>query len=424
MQQVPDHITAQSRATGVMQHVLIVDDSRLQRRILRSFLERQGLTVAEAATGAEALELAGAQAFDLVLSDWMMPGMNGLEFCRAFREMSRESYAYFILLTSKSEKDEVALGLDAGADDFLTKPLHPDELRARITAGERILRIERELVEKARLVSETLTELQSLYDCLDRDLVEARKLQQSLVRERHRKLDGGEVSLLLRPSGHVGGDLVGFFPISDSRVALFSLDVSGHGVASALMTARLAGLLSGHTPEQNIALLSGADARSPAAICAHLNRLLCEEMETDQYLTLAYADVDLESGLCTMAQAGHPHPVWQRGLSSPQFLGQGGLPIGLLAQAEYESFSVTLQPGDRILLLSDGITECPDDAGAELGEDGLSRFLTENSHNGPALLDALVAHLVAHAGGAEFRDDVSGVLFEYHGRKAIAPPAS
>ena len=125
--------------------------------------------------------------------------------------MRRKSYGYFILLTSKSDKEEVAHGLDAGADDFLTKPVNAGELRARISAGARILGMERELTEKNRLIKSTLDELQVLYDSLDSDLIEAKKLQQSLVRERHR--DFGPRGLPdAAIGGHVGGDLVGMFP--------------------------------------------------------------------------------------------------------------------------------------------------------------------------------------------------------------------
>ncbi|MDH5453346.1 MAG: response regulator, partial [Paracoccaceae bacterium] len=166
--------------------VMVVDDSRVQRRILGSQLSRAGYRVIEAATADEALELCKRTPPDLVISDWMMPGMSGLEFCKALRDVQSENYIYFILLTSKTETAEIARGLDGGADDFLTKPVNGDELRARIAAGERILRMERELTDKNRLLSSTLSELQGLYDSVDRDLMEARKLQQSLVRERHR----------------------------------------------------------------------------------------------------------------------------------------------------------------------------------------------------------------------------------------------
>ncbi|MEO1188236.1 MAG: response regulator, partial [Pseudomonadota bacterium] len=109
----------------VIRKVLVVDDSRLQRRIVSASLARWGFQVSEAASGTEALQMCQQDAPDLIIRDWMMPEMNGLELCRAFRELPREDYGYFILVTSKSEKEEIALGLDAGADDFLTKPVNP-----------------------------------------------------------------------------------------------------------------------------------------------------------------------------------------------------------------------------------------------------------------------------------------------------------
>ena len=160
-------------------HVLVVDDSGLQRRILAASLTRWGYRVSEAGSGQDALALCVSDPPDLILSDWMMPQMDGLEFCRAFRALPREDYGYFILLTSKSEKEEVAQGLDCGADDFLTKPVNPAELRARINAASRIIDMQRQLSEKNRLIGSTLNELQTLYDALDSDLVEAKKLQQS-----------------------------------------------------------------------------------------------------------------------------------------------------------------------------------------------------------------------------------------------------
>jgi sigma-B regulation protein RsbU (phosphoserine phosphatase) len=164
--------------------VLIVDDSRLQRKILSSTVKKWGFDVIEAEDGDTALAQAKAHPPDIVISDWMMPGMNGLEFCKEFRDLQADGYKYFILVTSKSEKDEIAAGLDAGADDFLTKPVSAPELRARVRAGERILQMQKELTENNRVISDTLSELQRLYEALDDDLIEAKKLQQSLIPER------------------------------------------------------------------------------------------------------------------------------------------------------------------------------------------------------------------------------------------------
>ncbi|MFT3690010.1 PP2C family protein-serine/threonine phosphatase [Paenirhodobacter sp.] len=373
--------------------VLVVDDSRMERRILSSQLARAGYLVEEANSAEEALVLCAQDPPDFVLSDWVMPGMSGIEFCQAFRQMDRAHYGYFLLLTSKNEKNDVAVGLESGADDFLAKPVNGEELRARLSAGERILRMERELQEKNQMLGSALRELQGLYDSIDRDLVEACKLQQSLVKETFRSFGNAQVSLLLRSSGHVGGDLVGFFPINARRVGIYGIDVAGHGITSALMAARISGYLSGASPEQNVALVQTEfgiyDARDPAELAATLNRLVFEELRTESYFTLIYADVDLISGEVALVQAGHPMPAILRHDGAVEFLGTGGLPIGLIEEASYETITAVLRPGDRLLLGSDGITEASSPAGQMLGEAGLASLITSGAHlRGTAFLES------------------------------------
>lgn len=410
-----------SAEVSVVERVLVVDDSRAQRRILSTFLRRWNYEVLEAGSGDEALALCQTTKIDLIVSDWMMPGMNGLEFCQRFRELSRDHYGYFILLTSKSEKGEVAHGLDIGADDFLTKPVASSELRARIRAGERILQMEHQLTEKNRLVSEAFTEISSLYEALDRDLMEARQLQQSLVRERFRDFGSAKVSLLLKPSGHVGGDLVGFVPISEDQVCLYSIDVSGHGVASAMMTARLASYLSGSSPEQNIALTRDSEgnvqARPPSEVAFRFNQLIMEEMETELYFTLVLGHANLKTGKIVLTQCGHPHPAHQKADGSVEFTGDGGLPIGLIANAEWEDHHVQLEAGDRLLLVSDGITECANTDGELLDEKGLKSLMKRNARlSGNTFFETMLWDLNKYSGDKNFEDDVSAVLFEFDGR--------
>ncbi|MBC7157302.1 MAG: response regulator, partial [Rhodobacteraceae bacterium] len=325
---------ASPAGTAAIRCVLVVDDSRVQRRILAVSLLRWGLRVIEAGSAEEALAHPAVAEVDLVLSDWVMPGMDGLAFCRAFRALPRATYGYFILLTSKGEKAEIARGLDAGADDFLTKPVAADELRARILAGERILRMEREVGAKNRALAEALDKLQEVYDSLDRDLIEARKLQQTLVHERHRDFGAGAVSLLLRPSGHVGGDLVGYFPVNSRRLAMYAIDVSGHGVASAFMAARLAGLMSTAANNQNVAVAVGAygqpEAWPPELVAARLNQMMLRDVDIGQYFTMLYAEADLVTGRVSLVQAGHPHPALIRADGRVESVGEGGLPIGLI----------------------------------------------------------------------------------------------
>nr|WP_124085119.1 fused response regulator/phosphatase [Pseudogemmobacter humi] len=409
-----------ARAGDHAASVLVVDDSRAQRQLTAVCLRRWGYRVIEAGSAEEALEICAAHPVDIVISDWMMPGMSGVDFCRAFRELPRENYGYFILLTSKSEKSEIARGLEAGADDFLSKPVSAGELRARLRAGQRIQDMQVELVEKNRVVARTLVELQRLYDTLDRDLIEARKLQQTLLRERHRDFGRASASMMIRASGHVGGDLVGCLRLDERRVGVWSVDVSGHGVASAMMTARLAGYLSAGSPEQNIAFTTNADGRrqirAPADLMAAFNRLMLEDLRVEQYFTMVWAELDLKTGRLRLAQAGHPHPVILRAGGGIEIVGKGGLPVGLIPGAGYEDTALRLYPGDRLFLMSDGITECPGAGGGELGEQGAGELLQGLAHlPSPDLLEAMVAELALFAGTDRFPDDVSGLILDYCG---------
>ncbi|MBR9761984.1 MAG: SpoIIE family protein phosphatase [Rhodobacteraceae bacterium] len=400
--------------------LLVVDDSRLQRRILVSSVSGWGYELREADSGDAALEICRDWTPDLVISDWMMPGMDGLQFCKEFRTLERETYGYFILLTSKNEKFHAAEGLDAGADDFLTKPVNKAELRARLNAGERILDMQAELTRKNRIIRQTLTRLQAAHDVIDSDLIEARKLQQSLVRERHRVFDPMQISLLLRPAGRVGGDLVGFYPINAECFGCFSIDVSGHGISSALMTARLAGYLSSAVPEQNVAIRplpgGGYAPRPPAEVVAHLNALVLGEITTEHYFTMVLAHVELATGRVALVQAGHPHPLVHRADGRIEEVGIPGVPVGLLPDVGFEEAVITLSPGDRLLVGSDGITECPDASGQMLDTEGLCAMLQElRGISGTALLESMVWRLGDYAGMDDFPDDISAVLLEYPG---------
>ncbi|GGF68014.1 sigma-B regulation protein RsbU (phosphoserine phosphatase) [Mameliella alba] len=409
-----------SGLTGAIQRVLVVDDSRAQLKMVETMVRRWGYEVMTADSGHQALEIVRRTPPDLILSDWMMPGMTGLEFCRHFRGLSQNGYGYFILLTSKSEKGDIAKGLDAGADDFLTKPVNAHELRARIKAGERIVSMERQLSEKNRQVSDALEELREIHTAIDNDLRQARTIQQSLVPERICEVLTSRVSLLLRPCGHVGGDLVGVFKPGFGRLGLYSIDVSGHGITSAMVTARVAGYLSSTFPEQNVALERRFDRfyamREPAETAQMLNQRLAADPGVEEYLTMAYVAADLASGRMRMVQAGHSPPLLLRADGSHDFIGDGGLPIGLVDEVSYDQHDFQLQSGDRLLLYSDGFTEAVMKNGEMLGDDGLVEIFRESARtgSGPDLLEDMFWRLTQQMeSAAKLGDDVSAALLEY-----------
>ncbi|MEX0338921.1 MAG: PP2C family protein-serine/threonine phosphatase [Arenibacterium sp.] len=402
--------------------VLVVDDSKLQRRLLTRFLSGWGFKVSEAASGDEAMDMCRRMLPDIVVSDWMMPGMDGLEFCRAFRDMPSDDYGYFILLTSKSEQKEITEGFEAGADDFVVKPVDPNVLRARISAGERILNMQRELSQKNRLISETLEQLSAAYDSIDRDLKQAKKIQQSLVPETYQSYEGADVSLLLKPCGHVGGDLVGMFSPNADQVGFYNIDVSGHGITSAMMTARLGGYLSPKYFDQNAGVDSRRDEpynlRDPAAVAATLNERLLADRGIEEYFTMAYGTADLRTGRVKMVQAGHPHPLLIRKNGDLEFVGTGGVPIGLLPSITVEQFEVQLEPGDSLLFYSDGFTECTLKDGEMLEPEGFLKLVERRRTDrmGLEFLDDLFWGLTEMMEpGVSMDDDISATLFEYRG---------
>lgn len=397
--------------------VLVVDDSAAQRQLLTAILSRMDLDVVALADPGHALHFClteeGAD-IRMILSDWQMPLMDGPDFCKAFRGLVRDDYAYFILMTSDTDRRTKAQGLDSGADDFVTRPIDIRELRARIRTGLRILDMQEALQHRNHEVRTTLDDLQTLHDAMNRDLAEARKLQRAFIPVRSLRQGGSELSLRLVTSGQIGGDLVGHFAISEDRIGLYSIDVSGHGVASALLTGRLAGLFSWNSRRGNIAFRSdGRDVHGPEVVMARLNDIMLQELSSDIYFTAVLAYADLGTGRITFCQAGHPHPLVRRADGRVETVGAGGPPVGLIAEAEFERVAIDLAPGDAFLMYSDGLTECADTWGDMLEEDGLMDLLAAIPPDATAAVDGIEAALRAHSGINGFEDDISMLLFRY-----------
>ncbi len=133
--------------------ILIADDSRLYRKLVEETLAQEQYAVCVAKNGREASDLLAEQRPALVITDWEMPDLTGIELCGQIRR-DKGAYTYIILLTSKADKDQIIRGLSAGADDYLTKPFHSGELLARVAVGRRLIELHREIQAKNRLLEE------------------------------------------------------------------------------------------------------------------------------------------------------------------------------------------------------------------------------------------------------------------------------
>jgi two-component system cell cycle response regulator len=194
--------------------ILIAEDDPISRRLLEVFLTRWGYQVAVAAGGTEALELLDqAGAPRLAVLDWMMPGLEGIQVCRKIREHKDRPYTYILLLSARTQKQDLLLGLESGADDYLTKPFDAQELRARLRVGERILQLQDGLMKAGAELLFRATH-DSLTGIANRDVI-----LDALRRESSRQLrDGGSFGIVMLDVdhfksvndtyGHLCGDVV------------------------------------------------------------------------------------------------------------------------------------------------------------------------------------------------------------------------
>jgi DNA-binding response OmpR family regulator len=147
--------------------ILIAEDDAVSRKVLESYLKQWDYRVIATTNGTEALEkLTDNDAPHLAILDWMMPGMDGVDICRKLREREAAPFTYIIMLTARGEKDDIAAGFEAGADDFITKPFDKVELQNRIRAGERIVKLQLALEAKLNDLNESLGKLRQLHSLL------------------------------------------------------------------------------------------------------------------------------------------------------------------------------------------------------------------------------------------------------------------
>jgi len=142
--------------------ILIAEDEPISRRLLETTLAKSRHEVFAVEDGIKALESIQKEVPDMLITDWMMPELDGLELCRRVRSLNLSSYIYIILLTALAQKENIIEGLDAGADDYITKPFQRTELLARVRAGERVIKLERSLRQKNKELSEALAHVKQL----------------------------------------------------------------------------------------------------------------------------------------------------------------------------------------------------------------------------------------------------------------------
>jgi len=272
--------------------ILIAEDEAVSRRLLQARLTEWGYDVIVCSEGTQAWEkLQAEDPPQMAILDWMMPGMNGLEICRELRKQSSSSYVYTLLLTSKSQKAEIMEGMEAGADDYLTKPFEADALRAALRTGTRILDLQAKLLDKQKVLQfeathDALTGLWNraqILSVLERELSRAARERKSL--------------------GVVMADLDHFKAINDTHGHLAGDSVLRESARRLGETVRPYDSVARYGGEEFLIILPGCDLNTAARVGERLRTAVSEapidigQGQVWVTCSLGVACADLETGL-------------------------------------------------------------------------------------------------------------------------------
>lgn len=363
--------------------ILIVDDDVSTRVLLQLYLTKWGYEVIITSNGNEAWEIIKNEDIRFVISDWTMPNMNGLELCDKIRKTNFPYYVHVILLTSKDSKNELIEGLEAGADEFISKPFDKEELRVRLQTTARILKLELELESRSKELTESNNKLKNAYTEISNDLKAASKVQENLLPYTGLNLEGVKFEWMFLPCAYVAGDIFNYYILDETHLGFYIIDVAGHGVPAAMLSVTLSNILSPSTTTSHLLKKTFPNSNqyeitSPQTVTAELNKQFLNKGDSIQYFTMVYGVIDTKTGKTKITQAGHPSPIHLPLKGEPKLIGDGGFPIGILSDAEYEEQTFQLNKGESLFLYSDGITECFNKDGEMFNEEKLITFIDEN----------------------------------------------
>lgn len=374
--------------------ILVADDDAMSRKLLIRILSSAGFACREASDGIEALKSLRVDTPSLLLLDFDMPGINGAEVLKQMRQDGDASIAQIptIMLTGHGGEESEVLCLEAGADDFVTKPINQAVLRARIETQLRLRSMRSQLQQQN-------DELEAWRHNLERDLAAARLTQQSLIPQKAPVLPGWDIAACYLPVIQVGGDIYGWLRMADGRTLFWIADATGHGASAALLTT-LAKLLFHHgTVEHN----------EPAEIMEAVNKDFRSIFGARSFMTAMCVAVDPATGRASVVGAGHPPLLVARSGGRTEAIPSCAPPLGLLERSEFLETNIDLEPGDAFFLYTDGLYGSGRDENPRLSSERLGEMLHPIAESAQALLTRVIEQTSMNDGGKPAPDDVAAV---------------
>jgi len=431
--------------------IVVAEDSRIQARMLQKVLVDAGHSVRLAEHGGVALEMVRERRPDVIISDIEMPEMDGYTFCKAVKSDPELRSVPLILLSTLSDPVDIIRGLDAGGDNYVTKPYDPGYLLARmgdllatpleldsagaatldvtlagqtfqvkagrqqvlnllvstfenavtknqeLVVANRDLSLARDELQRSNQELTTLNEkISRINKQMTRDLEAAARVQQSLLPDDEVKVPQVELAWRYVPCQSLAGDFLNVFQLDAEHLGLYVVDVSGHGVPSSLMAVTVGRFLSPKVSDSSLLVRpdgnGGSKLATPSEVAFQLNELFQADEFSGLYFTMLYGVLHVPSGRLRYVSAGHT-PLAQVSADGTTTLHEmAGFPVGFVPDVEFDEDALTLSPGDRLYLYSDGVPEAMNAEREQFGDEAMKDVLSKGQ--GTAL-DGTVASLLS-----------------------------
>ncbi|WP_020472119.1 fused response regulator/phosphatase [Zavarzinella formosa] len=378
--------------------VLLVDDQAIVGESIRFMLaELPNLEFHHCMDPAKAIPMANAIRPTVILLDLVMPEIDGLLLVKYFRANKATRETPMIVLSSKEEAVIKAKAFGLGANDYLVKLPDKLELVARVKYHSRAYLTLLERNEAYRTLAATQHQMAE-------ELATAARYVQSLL---PKPLAGAVVaSWKFVPSSQLAGDMFGYHWLDPEKLVVYLLDVSGHGVGSALLAVSAGNVISNRS-------LPDTDFADPGGVLKRLNDVFQMEKQNEKYFTIWYGVFDVPTRKLRFSNAGHPAPLLFNGpccdTAELKSLESSSFAVGMVPEWEFDTEEVILQPFARLLLFSDGVFEIDKPGGGMWHYPEFVEFIKAQDDKPPSVMDRLYEHVKIIRGGDILNDDYSMV---------------
>ncbi|GEM_PF-5742880 len=382
--------------------ILIVDDNRQNREVMETILQDEGYNTITASRGQEALDiLQENERISLVLLDVLMPGLDGITVCKKIKFTLEREDLPVIMVTALNAREDRLRGLEAGADDFVSKPIDWPELISRVKSALRLKRAH--------------DRIQSQYDQLQQQLQLARQVQQNLATIE--LPDGLKGEIFYETINEVGGDVYDLFKLDQDRYGLFLADCMGHGVAAAMVMVMVKLIL------RNLELAKLSPGKVMTAVNSRLRNLFSDNID-EMFVTAVYMEYDVKADMIIWSNGGHPAPLLlakdksgeENNQQKLEKLAATNMPLGIIADNNYKEQSISATDYSCLLLYTDGLVDFLEPASSELGSESIKllKEKTEGDYCSQTTVEpsGFYKHLKARLEEETRDDDISYLLLQ------------